>query len=517
MGYQAGLSQVSGNNSTFVGALSGLYSTGAYNVFVGVQAGNGASGTTTGTNNTFVGTSSGTSNTSGSGNVALGASSLQSNTTASNNTAVGYQAGYTNSIGTLTAFGALALYSNTTGTDNVGLGVQAGKSNSTGSNNISIGTNSGLYQTGSNNIAIGGATLFGSSGSSTGSYNTAVGVNALLSNTTASQNTAVGYQALYTNQTSNANTAVGYQAGYSSNGVVGNVFIGNLTGYSSTGANSTFVGDESGYRSSGASNTFIGQGAGYYVTTGAYNTILGSYSGNQGGLDIRTSSNYIVLSDGAGNPRFYCDNNAVFRNGTSYGSGVNNWNWNGDIFWYGGDAGGYNSANAPFKIVKISLTNRSINAAGTINASGADYAEYMTKAGDFTINKGDICGIDANGKLTNVFVDAISFVVKSTNPSYVGGDNWGHKSTEKNAEEYTAEELEVERQKVDRIAFSGQVPVNVTGAKVGQYIVPINNNGAISGQAVDESAITLQQYMQAVGKVIAIEQDGRAKIIVKVA
>ena len=42
------------------------------------------------------------------------------------------------------------------------------------------------------------------------------------------------------------------------------------------------------------------------MTTGSKNTILGSYNGNQGGLDIRTSSNNIVLSDGDGNPRgFY--------------------------------------------------------------------------------------------------------------------------------------------------------------------------------------------------------------------
>jgi hypothetical protein len=43
------------------------------------------------------------------------------------------------------------------------------------------------------------------------------------------------------------------------------------------------------------------------VTTGSNNTILGAYNGNQGGLDIRTSSNNIVLSDGDGNPRLYID------------------------------------------------------------------------------------------------------------------------------------------------------------------------------------------------------------------
>jgi hypothetical protein len=41
------------------------------------------------------------------------------------------------------------------------------------------------------------------------------------------------------------------------------------------------------------------------------------------------------------------------------------------------------------------------------------------------------------------------------------------------------------------------------------------DNGAIKGEAVSNP--TFEQYQTAVGKVIAIESDGRAKIIVKVA
>ena len=43
------------------------------------------------------------------------------------------------------------------------------------------------------------------------------------------------------------------------------------------------------------------------MTSGSKNTILGGYSGNQGGLDIRTSDSFIVLSDGDGNPRLHYD------------------------------------------------------------------------------------------------------------------------------------------------------------------------------------------------------------------
>jgi hypothetical protein len=193
---------------------------------------------------------------------------------------------------------------------------------------------------------------------------------------------------------------------------------------------------------------------------------------------------------------------------------------------------------------------RSINAAGSLNASGADYAEYMVKDGDFVIAKGDICGVKANGKLTNVFADAVSFVVKSTDPSYVGGDTWFNEQAPQPPVELTApnkdatdeekakyefdlvtynsdfatytadladwkQRLEVARAPVDRIAFCGQVPVNVQGATPGQFIVPTDDNGAIKGVAVSNP--TFEQYQAAIGKVIAVEADGRAKIIVKIA
>jgi hypothetical protein len=177
--------------------------------------------------------------------------------------------------------------------------------------------------------------------------------------------------------------------------------------------------------------------------------------------------------------------------------------------WYGVSGFNANAANAATKVGRDATTLRSINAGGTVNASGADYAEYMTKAGEFALAKGDVCGINADGKLTNVFANAISFVVKSTDPSYVGGDSWGAEFKD------DPDGLEAARQKVDRIAFAGQVPVNVLGATPGQYIVPINDNGAIKGVAVSNP--TFEQYQSAVGKVIAVQDDGRALIIVKVA
>jgi len=76
----------------------------------------------------------------------------------------------------------------------------------------------------------------------------------------------------------------------------------------STGTRNTFIGAGPGYSTTGTYNTFVGTisaaggACGEAVTTGTKNTIIGGYNGNQSGLDIRTASNKIVLSDGDGNP-----------------------------------------------------------------------------------------------------------------------------------------------------------------------------------------------------------------------
>jgi hypothetical protein len=168
--------------------------------------------------------------------------------------------------------------------------------------------------------------------------------------------------------------------------------------------------------------------------------------------------------------------------------------------------GNFSTAEAAQWVGRNTSTLRSINAGGTVNASGTDYAEYMTKAIEDNIAKGDIVGINQNGLLTNIFADAKSFVIKSTDPSYVGGDTWGVK--------LEGEELEAARAKVDRIAFSGQVPCNVYNAQVGDYIIPIELDGKISGQAVSNP--TFEQYQLSVGKVWKIMEDGRAWIAVKI-
>lgn len=185
---------------------------------------------------------------------------------------------------------------------------------------------------------------------------------------------------------------------------------------------------------------------------------------------------------------------------------------------YNGNAIGWNAAPVVMRIAANSTSSRSINAAGTVNASGADYAEYETKAeGCGPLAKGQIVGFDRHGQLTDRWADAVAFGVKSTAPSFVGGDIWGSASAlglSPDAQGFEAA-LEKARGKVDRIAYSGKVPVNVPGAAPGDIIVAVRNGDGISGAPTPSP--DPGQCRRAVGRVRRILPDGRAEIAVIVA
>jgi hypothetical protein len=324
-----------------VGRGAGAVST---NTAVGASA---LAANTSGANNTGIGNNALLSNTTGNRNSSVGRSALGSITTASDNSALGYFALQSNSTGANnTAVGVSALQENTTGSNNTALGYQAGYTQTTSASgtvigyqagysatgnslneSVFVGHQTGYYQTGGSNTAIGHSAFLGSTtpANNTGYYNTSVGIQALKSNTSGINNTSLGHQALQANTTADYNTAVGFQAGYSNTTATGNTAIGYQAGYTAaTNAYNTFIGFKAGYSSAvagngfntcvgaevgyslttGTGNTFIGganSASGYFVTSGSNNTILGGFNGNQDSLDIRTVSNYAVISDGAGN------------------------------------------------------------------------------------------------------------------------------------------------------------------------------------------------------------------------
>jgi hypothetical protein len=230
---------VGGYNTLYgTGALAGLTSGNANSAF-GYQA---LAADGPGTGNTAVGYLTLLSNT-GNCNTALGGLALNANTTGANNTAIGFQAltGYTGltyddgSNGNFgmsngsnnTAVGASALYYNGAGSGNSAFGVSALLKNGTGLDNTAIGT---AAMQGEHSGTLPGIPT------NNGSYNTAVGYQALYTYISATDNTAVGMSALYNNAFGNVNTAVGYEALFNGTGS-NNIAIGNQAGYSVTTGN----------------------------------------------------------------------------------------------------------------------------------------------------------------------------------------------------------------------------------------------------------------------------------------
>jgi hypothetical protein len=378
VGFQAGYSTVSGIDNTYVGGYAGKFQTGSTNTALGGGALYGSSGLSTGIANVAIGYAASQNNQSGSYNVSVGHSANVSNTGSSGCVAVGYQALFLNTGGSsCTAIGTQALAKSTVSNYNVAVGHSAMTNwNNTGSDGsgVAVGYQAAVnmttalrttaigYQamlnatTAGFNTAVGSGAMVGLSGTITGTDNIAIGSwhdgviegpMAYLS--TGSENVAVGqasmkgggvglltgsYNAAFGNRSLGSitsginNTAIGYNAGYNITSGHENVFVGRNAGFTNAGNANTFIGAYAGNVSTGSSNTFIGSGlagsiyaSGERMTTGNKNTIVGNFSGIVSGMDISTASNYVVLSDGDGNPRVITNTDGSTFGAKSVGSG----------------------------------------------------------------------------------------------------------------------------------------------------------------------------------------------------
>ena len=186
-----------------------------------------------GTNNIFVGATSGNVTTTGTGgNVGIG----------------------TNALNALT-----------TGNGNFALGVNALTKCDTGYTNLAIGSGAlGNLAGGYLNVALGSA----ANAITSGFGNIAIGQSALNTATTCQRNIAVGQGALQQTTLGNSyNTAIGYAAGFANTTGTNNTFIGYLAGFSSTNniTNATAIGNGANVTASNAlvlGNTSVSVGIG---------------------------------------------------------------------------------------------------------------------------------------------------------------------------------------------------------------------------------------------------------------
>jgi hypothetical protein len=174
---------------------------------------------------------------------------------------------------------------------NTAVGVSSLQSNTTGFYNAAFGAYSQQFNTtGHNNAAVGAYSLYSNQ---TGYYNSAFGTNSLNVNTTGYSNSAVGAYSLFANQTGASNIAVGIDAGrYQADGATAltdpenSVYLGALTrGFDNSDNNTIVIGYSA-----------IGAGANKAVIGNA--SLTDVYLGSSAGLAILHAAT-LTLTAGA--------------------------------------------------------------------------------------------------------------------------------------------------------------------------------------------------------------------------
>lgn len=262
------------------------------------------------------------------------------------------------------AFGSAANYNSFLGF--------AGNSTLTGTGNTAVGYQALLSdQSGYANTAIGMSSM---QNNTTGAYNTAVG-GALGSNTSGFENAAVGVAALVNNQDGGYNAALGvYSLEFNTSGIE-NTAVGMESGEGvSTGSGNTFLGFNSSTTIDPISNaTAVGANS---VVSASNAMILGGTGSNSVTVGIGTAAPY---ND------YALDVETIHSNGIINGGVVVN--ANGGNLYLG-------MTNTVHKF-RVDL-NGAVYADGGLFASGADFAESVAVRGQrSSYEPGDVLEIDS--------------------------------------------------------------------------------------------------------------------------
>src|SRR6266513_321336 len=196
----------------------------------------------------------------------------------------------------------------TNGVRNTAVGFDALLSNTGGGANTALGASALASNTANNNTACGSYAL---NANTTGDGNTATVIDALMLNIDGSSNTANGASALFHNTSGGSNTANGATALFSNTSGSANVAIGSQAlSSNTTGVNNTATGVAALTHNNGNFNTADGFNALFDNTTGINNTASGSAAlasnttgsgniaiGKQAGVNLTTGSNNIDIGN----------------------------------------------------------------------------------------------------------------------------------------------------------------------------------------------------------------------------
>jgi hypothetical protein len=349
VGYRTGVSSTTGISNTLLGTEAGaVLTTGSYNIFVGNGAGTSVS---TGSNNTIIGRGGFNTSSSLFSTVLIGAGTTE-------RLKIDSTGLYVNGSSTALAGGASDI-------DGLSDGFNDGRS-------IGLGDNALANDDGSNNdnTALGWNAL---SSNTSGDVNTGVGRSALEDVTTGIRHTAVGCNALKNVTTNHCNTALGFEAGQ------------NIT----TGYNNTVIGRLHG--TSGMSSTvLIGAGdterlkitsSGLFVN-GSSTALAGGASDIDGLTDGYNVGNSVGLGTGA-----LANDDGTTNNNTAVGTSALNANTTGAKniasgykALYANTTGNFNTATG-FEALRANTT-------ASYNTATGGYALYSNTTGNHNTASG---------------------------------------------------------------------------------------------------------------------------------
>lgn len=338
-----------------------------------------------------------------------------------------------------TVLGNGALAANTTGNFNVAIGTSALSTSTTQGQNVAIGRWAMQSATNSQSVAIGTNAMF-SAGS--GTLNVAVGQDALRTSSAGARNTSIGASSGY-NTSGSFNVALGNEALYLNTSGANQVALGFRSLYSATGGNNIGIGFNGGYDiTTGTYNTIIGTGAaGNGITTGSFNTIIGSQvTGLSSSL-----ANHTIIADGQGNMRLvaFNDGNVYIGAGTSVPTNAGQkLQVNGTSFLSGAIT--FGSAGTGQGTLQKSGTESQLTSTGGLTLQcgssqkivfigGGNYRYHFTTGGQFLFGGGSgetLSGIDNNtGQGVLRFLYSTAANSQTEGGRLFTSGNWGIGST----------------------------------------------------------------------------------------
>lgn len=235
--------------------------------------------------------------------------------------------------------------------------------------------------------------------------NTAIGYNALFSNTTGAHNTALGFGALATNTIGTQNVAIGnFSLNLNVSGV-NNTATGDGALAVSTGTDNVAFGYNSlSSQTTSNYNVGLGYGAGRAIITGNNNVIIGGNDGNS----IDGTDYNIIISDGFGNIRAsyinatgtfdieatnFTLNSLPFYNGLATDAYSNSWGGINALATVNGVGGGTDNTAIGYYAINLNTTGKHNTAIGSTALFRNLTGSYNVAVGDGTL----YCAYGATG------------------------------------------------------------------------------------------------------------------------